>query len=124
METAKPSIRSRVSWDIGHLSTTTKTAEWPIESIPVTFKSGPWANLEYSALTVWSSAKARSTPRLFGSIDHHFRDLFDEMRLRAFRQLECQQFPVPMDQSKPNPETLVGRSINRNRYIKCSAAVI
>src|SRR5262245_10468667 len=46
------------------------------------------------------------------------------MRLRAFWQVECQQFPVPMEQSKPNPETLVGRSVNRNRYIKCSAAVI
>src|SRR5262245_22454220 len=57
-------------------------------------------------------------------IGHHLRKFLDEVRLRAFWQVECKQFPVPMNQSKPNTETLVGRSVNRNGYIKCSAAVI
>src|SRR6476620_3459716 len=46
------------------------------------------------------------------------------MRLRAFWQVERQQFPAPMEQSKLNLEMLVGGTVNRDGHIKCSAAVI
>src|SRR5512139_202227 len=46
------------------------------------------------------------------------------MRDHAFWQVETRQFPIPMDQSEPNAKTLVGRPVNRNGYIKGSAAII
>src|SRR5512139_1135508 len=46
------------------------------------------------------------------------------MRDHAFWQIETRQFPIPMDQSEPNAKTLVGRAVNRNVYIKVSAAII
>src|SRR5262245_22822397 len=60
----------------------------------------------------------------FRQIGRHSRKFLDDVRFRAFGQVECQQFPSPMNQSKRNAETLVGRSVNRNRYIKGSAAVV
>src|SRR5262245_21851558 len=61
---------------------------------------------------------------LFGWIINQSCELLGQLRPRAFWQVECRQFPVPIGQSKPNAELLVGRCVNRNGYMKGSAAVI
>src|SRR5215475_4132736 len=60
----------------------------------------------------------------FRRICHHFRKFLDEVRLRAFWQVECQQFPVTIDYFNLNSESLVVSSFNRNGYIKCSSSLI
>src|SRR5262249_34269491 len=52
------------------------------------------------------------------------REFLREVRRHPFWQVETRQFPLPIDQSEPNTETLVERPVNRNGYIKVSAAVI
>src|SRR6476660_6268368 len=45
-----------------------------------------------------------------------------EVGRHTFWQVKTRQFPIPIDHSKPNAETLVERPVNRNGYIKVCAA--